>query len=274
VLCPSVCDRIDAEVLAGGERVRLIANYGVGVDHIDLAAAKARGVAVSNTPGVLTDATADIALTLLLMSARRAGEGERELRAGRWDGWRPIHMLGASLKGKTLGLVGFGRIGIVTARRARHGFSMNIAYYARRETEASVAEELDATFYPDLSELLGVSDFVSLHVPGGAETERMIDAKAIAAMKPGAHLINTARGSVVDHAALAEALRTGQLGGAGLDVYPAEPEVPEELLDLENVVLLPHLGSATVETRTAMGEKAMANVVAWSESRELPDRVA
>jgi lactate dehydrogenase-like 2-hydroxyacid dehydrogenase len=274
VLCPSVCDRIDAEVLAGGERVRLIANYGVGVDHIDLAAAKARGVAVSNTPGVLTDATADIALTLLLMSARRAGEGERELRAGRWDGWRPIHMLGASLKGKTLGLVGFGRIGIATARRARHGFSMNIAYYARRETEASVAEELDATFYPDLSELLGVSDFVSLHVPGGAETEGMIDAEAIAAMKPGAHLINTARGSVVDHAALAEALRTGHLGGAGLDVYPAEPEVPEELLDLENVVLLPHLGSATVETRTAMGEKAMANVVAWSESRELPDRVA
>ncbi|MGV3554914.1 MAG: 2-hydroxyacid dehydrogenase [Croceibacterium sp.] len=274
VLCPSVCDRIDAGVLAGGERVRLIANYGVGVDHIDLAAAKARGVAVSNTPGVLTDATADIALTLLLMSARRAGEGERELRAGRWDGWRPIHMLGASLKGKTLGLVGFGRIGIATARRARHGFSMNIAYYARRETEAAVAEELDATFYPDLSELLGVSDFVSLHVPGGAETERMIGAEAIAAMRPGAHLINTARGSVVDHAALAEALRTGHLGGAGLDVYPAEPEVPEELLDLENVVLLPHLGSATVETRTAMGEKAMANVVAWSEGRELPDRVA
>ena len=274
VICPSVCDRIDADVIAAGERVRLIANFGVGIDHIDVAAARARGIAVTNTPGVLTDATADIAMTLLLMSARRAGEGERELRAGRWDGWRPIHMLGASLKGKTLGLVGFGRIGIATARRARHGFSMNVAYYARRETEAAVAKELEATYYPDLTGLLAASDFVSLHVPGGAETEGLVDAAAIASMKPGAHLINTARGSVVDHSALAAALRSGRLGGAGLDVYPAEPEVPAELLDIENVVLLPHLGSATVETRTAMGEKAMANVVAWAEGRELPDRVA
>ena len=274
VICPSVCDRIDGAVLAGGDRVRLLANFGVGYDHIDVGAAKARGVAVTNTPGVLTDATADIALTLLLMSARRAGEGERELRAGRWDGWRPIHMLGASLKGKTLGLVGFGRIGIATARRARHGFSMNIAYYARREAEAAVAEELEATFYPDLAGLLAASDFVSLHVPGGVETEGMIGADAIAAMKPGAHLINTARGSVVDHAALAEALRDGHLGGAGLDVYPAEPQVPAELLEIDNVVLLPHLGSATVETRTAMGEKAMANVEAFAAGAPLPDPVA
>ena len=274
VICPSVCDRIDGAVLAGGDRVRLLANFGVGYDHIDVGAAKARGVAVTNTPGVLTDATADIALTLLLMSARRAGEGERELRAGRWDGWRPIHMLGASLKGKTLGLVGFGRIGIATARRARHGFSMNIAYYARREAEAAVAEELEATFYPDLAGLLAASDFVSLHVPGGVETEGMIGADAIAAMKPGAHLINTARGSVVDHAALAKALRDGHLGGAGLDVYPAEPQVPAELLEIDNVVLLPHLGSATVETRTAMGEKAMANVEAFAAGAPLPDPVA
>ena len=274
VICPSVCDRIDGAVLAGGDRVRLLANFGVGYDHIDVGAAKARGVAVTNTPGVLTDATADIAVTLLLMSARRAGEGERELRAGRWDGWRPIHMLGASLRGKTLGLVGFGRIGIATARRARHGFSMNIAYYARREAEAAVAEELEATFYPDLAGLLAVSDFVSLHVPGGVETEGMIGADAIAAMKPGAHLINTARGSVVDHAALAEALRDGHLGGAGLDVYPAEPQVPAELLEIDNVVLLPHLGSATVETRTAMGEKAMANVEAFAAGAPLPDPVA
>ena len=274
VICPSVCDRIDGAVLAGGDRVRLLANFGVGYDHIDVGAAKARGVAVTNTPGVLTDATADIAVTLLLMSARRAGEGERELRAGRWDGWRPIHMLGASLRGKTLGLVGFGRIGIATARRARHGFSMNIAYYARREAEAAVAEELEATFYPDLAGLLAASDFVSLHVPGGVETEGMIGADAIAAMKPGAHLINTARGSVVDHAALAEALRDGHLGGAGLDVYPAEPQVPAELLEIDNVVLLPHLGSATVETRTAMGEKAMANVEAFAAGAPLPDPVA
>lgn len=274
VLCPSVCDRIDAKVLAGGDRVRLIANFGVGFDHIDVAAAKAKGIAVTNTPGVLTDATADIALTLLLMAARRAGEGEREVRAGRWDGWRPVHMLGSSLHGKTLGLVGFGRIGIATARRAHHGFGMKIAYYARREAEAVVADELSATFYPGLRDLLAASDVVSLHVPGGAETERLIGADAIAAMKRGAYLINTARGGIVDHAALAEALRSGHLAGAGLDVYPAEPEVPAELLGLENVVLLPHLGSATVETRTAMGEKAMANAVAWAEGRELPDRVA
>lgn len=274
VICPSVCDRVDAEVLSGGGRIRLLANFGVGIDHIDVTVAKSRGIAVTNTPGVLTDATADVALTLLLMSARRAGEGERELRAGQWDGWRPIHMLGASLKGKTLGLVGFGRIGQATARRAHHGFGMKIAYYARRAADASVADELNATFHPELPELLAASDFVSLHVPGGAETEGLIGAEAIAAMKPGAHLINTARGSVVDHAALAAALRTGHLGGAGLDVYPAEPEVPAELLEIENIILLPHLGSATVETRTAMGEKAMANVAAWAEGRELPDRVA
>jgi lactate dehydrogenase-like 2-hydroxyacid dehydrogenase len=274
VLCPTVSDRIDAAVIAGGERVKLIANYGVGFEHIDIAAAGAKGIAVSNTPGVLTDATADIALTLILMAARRAGEGERELRAGKWSGWRPTHLLGASLKGKTLGLVGFGRIGIATARRARHGFGMKIAYYGRREALPDVVRELDARFYPELNDLLSVSDFVSLHTPGGAETANLIDANALALMRPGAYLINTARGGVVDHAALADALRSGHLAAAGLDVFPAEPEVPEELLSLENVVLLPHLGSATRETRIAMGERALANVVAWAEGRPLPDRIA
>ncbi|MXO58281.1 D-glycerate dehydrogenase [Altererythrobacter salegens] len=274
VLCPTVSDRIDAEVIAGGDRVKLIANYGVGFDHIDLAAAKAKGIAVTNTPGVLTDATADIAMTLLLMAARRAGDGERELRAGKWSGWRPTHLIGSSLKGKTLGLVAFGRIGIATAQRAHHGFGMKIAYYARREADPAVVQELGARFYPDLNELLAASDFVSLHVPGGPATANLIDAAALAAMKSGSYLINTARGGVVDHAALADALRSGHLAGAGLDVYPHEPQVPPELLGLENVVLLPHLGSANVETRTAMGEKAMANAVAWAEGRELPDRVA
>jgi lactate dehydrogenase-like 2-hydroxyacid dehydrogenase len=274
VLCPTVSDRIDAAVIAGGNRTKLIANYGVGFEHIDVAAAKAKGVAVSNTPGVLTDATADIALTLLLMAARRAGEGEREVRAGKWTGWRPTHLLGSSLKGKTLGLVGFGRIGVATARRAFHGFGMKIAYYGRREAEPEVAGELDARFYTDLRDLLAASDFVSLHTPGGAETANLIDARALAAMKPGAYLINTARGGLVDHAALADALRGGRLAGAGLDVFPQEPRVPEELLGLENVVLLPHLGSATRETRVAMGERALANVVAWAEGRPLPDRIA
>ena len=202
---------------------KLIANYGVGIDHIDLAAAKANGIAVTNTPGVLTDATADIAMTLLLMAARRAGHGERELRAGRWRGWRPTHLIGSSLKGKVLGLVGMGRIAVATARRARHGFGMRIAYYARRECDPAIAEELEAEFFPELPALLGASDFVSLHVPGGAETANLIDAAALAAMKPGSYLINTARGGIVDHDALAEALRSGHLAGAGLDVYPHEP---------------------------------------------------
>ncbi|MBO0749659.1 MAG: D-glycerate dehydrogenase, partial [Porphyrobacter sp.] len=176
--------------------------------------------------------------------------------------------------GKVLGLVGFGRIGIATARRAHHGFGMKIAYYGRRAALPDVERELDATFYPELNDLLAASDFVSLHIPGGAETNGLIGAEALAAMKPGAYLINTARGGVIDHAALAEALRSGRLAGAGLDVYPAEPQVPDELLGFENVVLLPHLGSATRETRIAMGERALANVIAWAEGRPLPDRVA
>ena len=272
VLCPTVSDKIDAAVIGGGDRVKLIANYGVGFDHIDIAAAKERGIAVTNTPGVLTDATADIALTLMLMATRRAGEGERELREGRWTGWRPTHLVGAALKDKVLGCVGFGRIGQATAARAHHGFGMKIAYYARREMPE--AEAVGGTFYPDLNDLLATSDIVSLHIPGGAETANIIDAAALARMKPGSYLINTARGSVVDHEALAEALRSGHLAGAGLDVYPSEPQVPECLLKLENVVLLPHLGSANAETRTAMGMRALANVEAFAAGNSLPDRVA
>ena len=274
VLCPTVSDTLDAGVIGNGGRVRLIANYGVGFDHIDLAAAKARGIAVTNTPGVLTDATADIALTLLLMAARRAGEGERELRDGRWNGWRPTHMVGSALRGKVLGLVGMGRIAIATARRAHHGFAMKIAYYGRRECDPAVAAELEAEFFPSLHTLLRISDFVSLHVPGGAATANLIDAEAIAQMKPGAYLINTARGGIVDHDALADALDNGRLAGAGLDVYPHEPQVPRALLGLENVVLLPHLGSANAETRIAMGMKALANVEAFANDEPLPDRVA
>jgi len=274
VLCPTVSDTVDAAVIGDGGRVRLIANYGVGFDHIDLAAAKARDIAVSNTPGVLTDATADIALTLLLMAARRAGEGERELRDGRWTGWRPTHLVGSALDGKVLGLVGMGRIAVATARRAHHGFGMRIAYYGRRACDPAVAAELAAEFYPDLHALLGAADFVSLHVPGGADTANLIDRAALAAMKPGSYLINTARGGIVDHDALADALDAGRLAGAGLDVYPHEPQVPPALLGLENVVLLPHLGSANAETRIAMGMKALANIEAFAKGAPLPDRVA
>ena len=274
VLCPTVSDRIDADVINGGDRCRMIANYGVGFDHIDLDAARAKGIAVTNTPGVLTEATADIALTLMLMAARRAGEGEREVRSGNWIGWRPTHLIGSALKGKRLGLVGFGRIGIATARRAYHGFGMQIAYHGRREADADIVEELQAEFCPSLAHLLETSDFVSLHVPGGEETANLIDAEALALMKPGAYLINTARGAIIDHDALAVALETGRLAGAGLDVYPQEPKVPEALLALENVVLLPHLGSANEETRVAMGMRALANVEAFARGEDLPDRIA
>ena len=277
VLCPTVSDRIDAEVIggAGGEtRVKLIANYGVGFDHIDIAAAKARGITVTNTPGVLTDATADLALTLILMASRRAGEGERELRAGKWSGWRPTHLVGSALKDKVLGLVGFGRIGQATAERAHRGFGMRIAYYGRKRADPGVESALNAQFHADLDSLLSASDFVSLHVPGGNDTERLIDAQAIARMKPGSYLINTARGSIVDHGALADALASGHLAAAGLDVYPQEPNVPEALLGLENVVLLPHLGSANAETRTAMGLRALANIEAWAQDADCPDRIA
>lgn len=273
IICPTVSDRMDADVINGASRVRLIANYGVGFDHISIDAARAKGIAVTNTPGVLTDATADLAMTLLLMAARRAGEGERELRAGKWTGWRPTHLVGSSLKGKVLGCVGFGRIAQATAQRAHHGFGMRIAYYGRREADAQSVADLDATYYSDLRELLAASDFVSLHVPGGPETLNLIDADAISAMRETAYLVNTARGSVIDHDALGEALRAGRIAGAALDVYPNEPQVPEALHGLENAVLLPHLGSATRETRVAMGMRTLANVDAWTRGEPLPDRV-
>ncbi|MGB3795319.1 MAG: D-glycerate dehydrogenase [Alteraurantiacibacter sp.] len=271
VLAPTVSDRIDAGVIGGGERVKLIANYGVGFDHIDRTAASAKGIAVTNTPGVLTDATADLALTLMLMAARRAGEGERDLRSGNWAGWRPTHLVGSALKGKVLGIVGFGRIGQTTAARAHHGFGMKIAYYAR--SPKPEADALDAQFCTALPDLLARSDFVSLHVPGGEGTDRLIDAEALAMMKPGSYLINTARGGVVDHDALASALKSGHLAGAGLDVYPEEPQVPGALLGLENIVLLPHLGSANAETREAMGMRALANMAAFASGEPLPDAV-
>lgn len=274
VICPTVSDRLPAEVIETPDRrAKLIANYGVGVDHIDLEACRRAGVAVSNTPGVLTDATADIALTLMLMATRRAGEGERELRAGQWTGWRPTHLLGASLKGRLLGLVGFGRIAQATAERAR-AFGMEIAYYSRNRAAPEVEARLGARHVATLDALIAEADVVSLHVPGGAETRHLIDAAAIARMKPGAYLINTARGDVVDSDALAAALAERRIAGAGLDVYTGEPNVPAALTALENVVLLPHLGSATVETRTAMGMRALANVEAWAKGEALPDRVA
>jgi len=273
VVCPTVTDALPASVWPEAPRTRLVCNYGVGVDHIDLAACRERGVMVTNTPGVLTEATAEIALTLLLMVARRAGEGEREVRAGGWTGWRPTHLLGRSLSEKTVGVVGFGRIGRAFARKARFGLGMRVLYHSRHRAPAEAEAETGAIFEPSLERLLEASDAVSLHVPGGAETRHLIDAAALGRMKPHAFLINTARGTVVDEAALIAALQARAIGGAGLDVYEAEPTVADALKALENVVLLPHLGSATVETREAMGLAAIENLEAFLKGEPLPDRV-
>jgi len=272
VLCPTVTDRIDAAVLqAPNRRVRLIANFGAGVDHIDLEAARAAGLRVSNTPGVLTDATADLALMLILMATRRAGEGERELRAGRWTGWRPTHLLGSGLAGRTLGILGFGRIGQALAARARP-LGLTIAYHGRSRAPHEVEGRLGATYYASPEALAGASDVLSLHVSGGAASRHLVDKSLLARMKPTAVLINTARGSVVNEADLAQALQDGAIAAAGLDVFESEPKVHAELLRCENAVLLPHLGSATRETRVAMGLRTLANIDAFFDAGELLDR--
>ena len=269
VLAPSVRDRIDAELIAeAGERLRLIANFGAGTDNIDLEAARARGIAVTNTPDVLTEDTADLVMALILIGPRRLGEGERNLRAGRWRGWGPTDQLGRSLTGKALGIVGLGRIGRAVARRAA-AFGMAVHYHNRRP----VAGE-EARYRPDLDSMLAEMDVVSLNVPYGPATRHLINRRRLGLMKRDSWLINAARGGLVDEEALIEALAAGRIAGAGLDVYPDEPDVDPRLLGLPNVVLLPHLGSATVESRTAMGEKMLANIVAFAQGRELPDRVA
>ncbi|OCP22950.1 MULTISPECIES: D-glycerate dehydrogenase [unclassified Ensifer] len=272
---PTVSDRLPASLFdGGGIRARILGNYGVGYNHIDVAAAKAANIVVTNTPGVLTDCTADIAMTLLLAVARRAGEGERQIRAGEWTGWRPTHMIGGKVTGKTLGIIGFGRIGKAMAKRCHFGFDMEVVFYNRSPIDAAEAARYGARQLDTVDEVLKVADFVSLHCPGGGENRHLINAERLAMMKKGAHLVNTARGDVVDEPALIEALKNGVIRGAGLDVFEAEPNVPAGLRALENVVLLPHLGSATEETRVAMGMKVVDNITAFFDGREPPDRVA
>lgn len=272
---PTVSDRLPANLFAGGGiKARILGNYGVGYNHIDVAAAKAANIVVTNTPGVLTDCTADIAMTLLLAVARRAGEGERQIRAGEWTGWRPTHMIGSKVTGKTLGIIGFGRIGKAMAKRCHFGFDMEVVFYNRSPIDAAEAARYGARQLDTVDEVLKVADFVSLHCPGGGENRHLINAERLAMMKKGAHLVNTARGDVVDEPALIEALKNGVIRGAGLDVFEAEPNVPAGLRALENVVLLPHLGSATEETRVAMGMKVVDNITAFFDGREPPDRVA
>ncbi len=273
LLC-TVTDRLNADVLAAEpRRAKILANFGVGFNHIDLDAAKAHGLVVTNTPDVLTDDTADDAFMLMLMVARRAGEGERHVRAGAWTGWRPTHMLGTRVSGKTLGLVGMGRIAKAVARRAHHGFGMRVIYHDPYPPPLAVLAELGAEPRNSVEEVVRESDFVSIHCPATPETRHLMNAQRLALMKPTAFLINTARGDVVDEAALVAALKQGRIAGAALDVYEREPQVTADLLKMENVVLLPHLGSATQETRAAMGFRALENLKAFFAGTAPRDRV-
>ena len=273
-ICPCVADRVSAELFVGIKpRTRLLANYGVGYNHIDLNAAKAQGIVVTNTPDVLTDATADLAMALLLMLARRAGEGERQLRRGEWHGWYPTHLMGTMVTGATLGIIGMGRIGLAMAAKAHYGFNMKILYHNRKSVADPAIAAMKAEYCANMTDLLKRADFVALHCRGGPETRHLLNAERLALMQPHAFLINTSRGDVVDEAALIEALKARRIAGAGLDVYEKEPAVPAELKAMENVVLLPHLGSATLATRTAMGMRVLKNLEAFFAGKDAPDRV-
>ena len=275
VLC-TLTDPLDRQTfeLATPLRAKMLANFGVGFNHIDLTAARERGLVVTNTPGVLTEDTADLTMLLILAIARRVSEGERELRAGEWTGWRPTHLLGTRVSGKTLGIVGFGRIGQAVARRAHHGFGMRVVYSSRHRADAQTEASCGASISSSLEELLGASDFVSLHTPATPETRHLINAARLSEMRRDAFLINTSRGDVIDEEALMAALRARNIAGAALDVFDGEPAIRPTLLELDNVVLVPHLGSATVESRVAMGQKALANIEAFLADRAPPDRIA
>jgi lactate dehydrogenase-like 2-hydroxyacid dehydrogenase len=267
---PTLGDRFQADVFAdvSAPRAKILANFGVGYNHIDVDAAKAAGLAVSNTPGAVTDATADIALSLILMTARRLGEGERLLRAGKWEGWGPVQMLGTHVTGKRLGVIGFGRIGKAIAKRCHYGFDMEVVFYNR----SAVADPGLPARQVDMAEAMA-ADFVVVAVPGGKATHHLINANTLAMMKKTGTFVNISRGDVVDEAALIDALQKGQIAGAGLDVYEFEPKVPAAFLTMENVTLLPHLGTACLEVRENMGMMAVANLIAWSEGKTPPNLV-
>lgn len=272
VLVPTITDRIDADLIAkAGPRLKLIANFGVGVDHIDLHAARERRILVTNTPGVLTEDTADMTMALILSVPRRLGEGEKLIRGGAWDGWKPSGMLGHRVNGKTLGIVGMGRIGRAVARRAQ-GFGIRTIYHNRHRLPEGVEAELGARFV-ELDTLFSQSDIISLNCPHTPETHHLVNANRLSQMRSDAYLVNTSRGEVIDEDALIAALQSGQIAGAGLDVYVNEPHVDARLLDLPNTVLLPHMGSATYEGRAAMGERVIANIRAWVDGIRPPDQV-
>jgi glyoxylate reductase len=273
VLVPTVTDRIDAELIAAaGERLGLIANFGAGTDHIDLHACRQSKIMVTNTPGVFTNDTADMTMALILSVPRRFVEGGRILRAGEWRGWAPSTLLGHRIGGKTLGIVGMGRIGQAVAHRAR-AFGMSVVYHNRHRLPEAAEQMLGARFEPDLDKLMAEADVITLHCPSSPETHHLIDARRLELMKPDVYLVNTARGDLIDEAALIDALENERIGGAGLDVYANEPKVDPRLLSLGNVSLLPHLGSATFEGREAAGEKIIANIRFWADGHRPPDQV-
>jgi glyoxylate reductase len=273
VLVPTVTDRIDADLIdQAGDRLKLIANFGAGVDHIDLAAARARDIIVTNTPGVLTQDTADMTMALILSVPRRMAEGDTLMRSGAWRGWSPGGMLGHRIGGKALGIVGMGRIGQAVAARAR-AFGLTIHYHNRHRLPEVLEAQLGATFHADLDAMLRIADIVSINAPHTPQTEHLIDARRLALLRPHVYLINTSRGEIVDEAALIDALEQGRIAGAGLDVYEREPVVDPRLLALSNVVLLPHMGSATVEGRAATGDKVIANIRVWADGHRPPDQV-
>lgn len=273
-ILPTVTDRLPAATFDGAARVKILANYGVGFAHIDTETARSRQIVVTNTPDVLSDCTADLAMTLLLMVARRAGEGERELREGRWTGWRPTHLIGSKVSGATLGIIGFGRIGQAMAQRAHFGFGMKVLVQNRSAVAPEILARYAAEQVASVEDLLPRCDFVSLHCPGGAANRHLINAGRLDLMRPSAFLINTARGEVVDELALARALWFNTIGGAGLDVFEREPAIPQELRDADNLVMLPHLGSATRETREAMGMRVYENLTDFFDGKTPRDRVA
>jgi lactate dehydrogenase-like 2-hydroxyacid dehydrogenase len=273
VLVPAVTDTIDGELIAGaGERLRLIANFGAGVNHIDLKAARARGIIVTNTPGVLTEDTADMTMALIVSVPRRLAEGEKLVRSGQWSGWSPGGMLGYRIGGKALGIVGMGRIGQAVARRAR-AFGLTIHYHNRQRLPKVVEAEFGAQWHPNLDEMLGAIDILTIHTPLNADSRDLIDARRIALMQPHVFVINASRGGILDEDALIDALQNDRLAGAGLDVWRHEPEIDPRLLALPNVVMTPHMGSATYEGRVASGERVVANIRMWADGHRPPDQV-
>jgi glyoxylate reductase len=273
VLVPTITDKLDAQALeAAGPQLKLIANFGAGVDHIDVAAANARGITVTNTPGVLTEDTADLTLALMMAASRRIVEGANAVQAGQFMGWAPTWMMGHRVNGKRLGIIGMGRIGQAVARRAR-AFNMSIHYHNRKPVSRPIAEELEATYWESLDQMLARMDIISVNCPHTPATYHLLSARRLKLIQPHAIVVNTARGEIIDEGALADLLASKAIAGAGLDVFEHEPAVNPKLLKLDNAVLLPHLGSATVEGRVDMGEKVIVNIRVWMDSHKPPDRV-